>query len=138
MADLFVYGTLMTPAVMRAVVGRVPRSEPAELPGFRRYRLRGRVYPAVVPEPGATVAGRLYRDLTPAEIARLDRYEDTFYRREPVMVRNAQGRKQRAWCYVLPAQARQRLSARPWHRDAFERTALRGYLRGLRRRESRP
>ena len=138
MADLFVYGTLMTPAVMRAVIGRVPRSEPAELHGYRRYRLRGKVYPAVVPEPGTTVAGRVYHDLTPAEITRLDRYEDAFYRREPVTVRDAQGREQRAWCYVLPTQARQRLAARPWHRDMFERTALRGYLRGLRRRAPRP
>ncbi len=138
MADLFVYGTLMTPAVMRAVIGRVPGSEPAELPGYRRHRLRGKVYPAVVPESGATVAGRLYHDLTPAEITRLDRYEDAFYRRQPVTVRDAHGREQQAWCYVLPAQARQRLAARPWRQDAFERTALRRYLRGLRRRAPRP
>jgi len=134
MADLFVYGTLMTPAVMRVVIGRVPRHGPAVLPHHRRHGLRGRVYPVVVPEHGASVAGMLYTGLSPRELARLDRYEDAFYRRVEVTVRDATGRERAAWCYVLRPQSRIRLANRSWQQDHFERTALRGYLARLRRR----
>ncbi len=132
MADLFVYGTLMIPAVMRAVIGRLPRCAPAVLPGYRRFRLRGRGYPAVVRDAEGQVHGLLCQDLRPRELARLDRYEDRFYRRRRVVVRDAAGHARTAWCYVLPESARVRLSPRPWRREAFERTALRRYLRHLR------
>lgn len=134
MADLFVYGTLMTPAVMRAVIGRVPPHAPAVLPGYRRYGLRGRVYPVVVPERGASVAGVLYTGLSPRELARLDRYEDAFYRRVEVTVRDAAGRERRAWCYVLRPRSRVRLANRPWQHERFVRSALQNYLARLRRR----
>ncbi len=133
MADLFVYGTLMTPAVMRAVIGRLPPREAAVLPDHRRHGLRGRVYPVVVPEAGAQVDGVLYTGLTPQELARLDRYEDDFYLRRRVTVRDATGRARTAWCYVLRPRSRVRLARRPWSHARFERTALRDYLARLRR-----
>lgn len=42
MASLFVYGTLMFPQVLRAVLGGNLAAEPARLTGYRRCALRGR------------------------------------------------------------------------------------------------
>jgi hypothetical protein len=39
----FVYGTLMFPEVLQALINRVPRMEPAAIQGFQRYRIKGQV-----------------------------------------------------------------------------------------------
>lgn len=49
MASCFVYGTLQFPEVLQALINRVPRSQPATVSGYRRYALRGQVFPATVP-----------------------------------------------------------------------------------------
>lgn len=98
---LFAYGTLMDPATMARVAGRVPGTpEPARLHGYRRRDTRFG-YPAIFPAPGAVVEGVLWRGLTPAELARLDEYEDEglAYTRTLVTVQAAAGPVQ-AWVYV--------------------------------------
>ena len=49
---VFAYGTLIFPEVVEIVVGRRPPKWDALLPGYRRARLDGRVYPGIVEEPG--------------------------------------------------------------------------------------
>lgn len=39
----FVYGTLMYPQVLQALIRRVPRMEPAVIHGFQRHPIRGQV-----------------------------------------------------------------------------------------------
>lgn len=82
MASLFVYGTLGDPTLVRELIGRVPRSEPAQIRGFRRLTPAG-AYPYIVPAPGHVVHGMLLRNLDPPALAAMDRYEDegTLYRR---------------------------------------------------------
>ena len=57
--SVFVYGTLMAEEVVRVLLGRAPPSSPALLPGHRRFSLRGRVYPAILPVPGHAVNGKV-------------------------------------------------------------------------------
>lgn len=45
---IFVYGSLMYPSVLTALLGRCPPAQAAVLTGFRRLRIRGEVYPALV------------------------------------------------------------------------------------------
>lgn len=47
MPNLFVYGTLMDEDVVRSAMGRLPEAKPAVLRGYRRYKLRNRLYPGV-------------------------------------------------------------------------------------------
>ena len=47
--NAFVYGTLMADEVLRLLIHRVPRSKPATLSGYQRYRVKGQVFPAIVP-----------------------------------------------------------------------------------------
>lgn len=88
MADLFVYGTLTDPEVLRRVAGRVFAAEPAVLDGFRRIAEPG-CYPFIEPSPGDRVAGLLLRGIDAAALGRLDDYEDEgrMYFRRSVQVR---------------------------------------------------
>ena len=43
----FVYGSLMAPEVLQALLGRVPTRAPAAVAGFHRYRIPDRIYPAL-------------------------------------------------------------------------------------------
>jgi gamma-glutamylcyclotransferase (GGCT)/AIG2-like uncharacterized protein YtfP len=72
---LFVYGTLLDEARLRAVAGRTFPRRAARLPGHRRVWPCGG-YPTVVPDASADVAGALLDDVDAAALAALDAYED--------------------------------------------------------------
>ncbi|EST38375.1 hypothetical protein N566_07745 [Streptomycetaceae bacterium MP113-05] len=78
-APLFVYGTLCFEGVLRAQLGRVPRGEPASVVGWRAASLAQRLYPGLVPAPGAVARGRLLCGLTPGEWCALDEFEGAEY-----------------------------------------------------------
>jgi gamma-glutamylcyclotransferase (GGCT)/AIG2-like uncharacterized protein YtfP len=128
MAAVFAYGTLELPAVMAAVTGRRFPEREAELPGFARHRLRGRIYPAAIEAPGARVAGRLYEDVDGATLARLDRFEGPLYERREVAVLARGGGELRAQLYVLAEARRGELLAEPWDPAEFARVHLADYL----------
>jgi Gamma-glutamyl cyclotransferase, AIG2-like len=70
----------MSERVLAVVLGRVPRWSAAELSGYRRSPLgNGRCYPGVCPSPSSKVRGRVLHDVTPSELARLDRFEGDEY-----------------------------------------------------------
>jgi gamma-glutamylcyclotransferase (GGCT)/AIG2-like uncharacterized protein YtfP len=76
--SLFVYGSLMFPEVLLALLGRAPDSTAASAAGWRVAALRGRSYPGLVPGPG-TASGRLLTGLSPGEWRTLDAFEDDRY-----------------------------------------------------------
>ncbi|MEM7585421.1 MAG: gamma-glutamylcyclotransferase family protein [Acidobacteriota bacterium] len=90
--DLFAYGVLMLPELMRALVGREFPSRPAVLPDHQRYTVRKAGYapvPATVPERGARVEGVLVAGVDPETLAILDDFEEIaagVYRRVPVAI----------------------------------------------------
>jgi gamma-glutamylcyclotransferase (GGCT)/AIG2-like uncharacterized protein YtfP len=106
---LFVYGTLLDPAVLARVTGQrglVRRLRPARLAGWRRVALRGTPYPTLLRDPGAGVDGAVLR-VGASAFTRLAAYEGSAYRLVPVRVATARGpRRDRAW--VAP----------PWRADA--------------------
>lgn len=58
----FVYGTLMADEVVRVLINRVPTTRPATLHGYRRYRIKNAVYPAILPSTTTdSVKGKVRR-----------------------------------------------------------------------------
>jgi gamma-glutamylcyclotransferase (GGCT)/AIG2-like uncharacterized protein YtfP len=100
---------------------------PASLPGYVRYRIIDRVYPAIVAAPGWEVPGLLYSAIDADELQRLDDYEGPLYERRIVSVRGPEGALDVS-TYVLRAQHGHRLSREPWDLDEFERDHLESYL----------
>jgi gamma-glutamylcyclotransferase (GGCT)/AIG2-like uncharacterized protein YtfP len=72
---LFVYGTLLDEIFVANLLERAVGAEPARLLDFELLALEGFPYPLAFFAPGETLAGRLYRDLTDDDYARLDHYE---------------------------------------------------------------
>lgn len=128
MTSVFAYGTLAIPAVMEAVTGRRFPGREARVPGFARQRLRGRIYPAAVPAPGAELEGRLYDGVDPATLARLDRFEGRLYVRRSALARLAQGGERPVQLYLLAEGRRGELLQGPWDREAFVALHLGAYL----------
>ncbi|XP_051119265.1 AIG2-like protein D [Andrographis paniculata] len=84
--DVFVYGSLLSDDVVRALLSRVPPSSPALLPHHQRFSIKGRVYPAIIPVQDNKVSGRVLHGITPPEIHILDEFEDVEYERTAVDV----------------------------------------------------
>jgi gamma-glutamylcyclotransferase (GGCT)/AIG2-like uncharacterized protein YtfP len=84
---LFVYGTLLDPDLRALVAGRRLAARPAVLRGWRCRRVRGRTYPAILPDARGTVAGAVIDAVDDAAFARLVAYEGAGYRLRPVRPR---------------------------------------------------
>lgn len=127
---LFVYGTLLLPQIMQQVTGQRYFSLAASLHDHARYGIRGKTYPGIVQQDGASVAGRLYINVTPVAWRRLDDYEDHFYQRQYVEIETIHG-LYHAWTYVVPESKRQRLTRRDWSLHQFKQRHLEGFLQHL-------
>jgi gamma-glutamylcyclotransferase (GGCT)/AIG2-like uncharacterized protein YtfP len=124
---LYTYGTLQVAAIIQHIVGRPLSGVPARLEGYARFRVRGRVYPAIVEAAGGEVMGMLYAGLDAAELDRLDFYEGDLYERRDVSVWSGAA-AQRAATYVLRPEHRHELSDEPWDLAGFLRDHLDDYL----------
>ena len=98
-ARLFVYGTLLDDARLRAIVGRSLPRRAARLARHRRIWAAGE-YPYLVPDPAASVDGVLVEGLDVRTLAALDAYEAVghLYVRERVVV-TCDGARVRCWIY---------------------------------------
>jgi len=117
---VFTYGTLMFPQVWKAVVGRDFASVAGTAAGYAIYRVREAVFPGITQaSDGDTVPGIAYLDVDQASLARLDLFEDDFYRRESLWVECDDGPQRAANAYVVPAENRAVLSDQTWRADEF-------------------
>lgn len=134
--NLFVYGSLMFPAVRFRITGLQIPASVARLPGYARYTLADREQarvPAIVAEAGACVQGSLLTGLSSELVDVLDRFEEIGngrYRRVSVVVETGDGEWRMAEVYVAGEKAIPHLAG-PWEPDRFEREELERYLQRL-------
>jgi gamma-glutamylcyclotransferase (GGCT)/AIG2-like uncharacterized protein YtfP len=116
-ANIFTYGSLMFPEVWnRVVVGRY-RSAPAGVTGHARFAITGESYPGMVPAAGETVRGVVYFDVTPQDIAALDVFEGSDYRRDTLYAKLDSGETVTADSYIYLRATR--LADGRWDPEAF-------------------
>lgn len=129
--DLFVYGSLLFPEVLTALLHRVPQRTPARTTGWRAAALPGRLYPGLVRHESGTTSGLVLGGLSPAENQLLDEYEGSQYRRGTVTLTSGQDCHAYVWlAEVLPDD---------WSSQVFAAEHLDGYVRNCRRwRADRP
>lgn len=126
---LFTYGSLMFPQIWSRVANGAHPHQRATVTGYSRHELPGEVHPAMIAsDPHSTVEGVLYANLTPDEIARLDRFEDegVDYRRITVRAETTDGAVVDAYTYVYMHPAR--VSALAWDPAEFETRGLQHFL----------
>src|SRR5690606_29821663 len=98
---LFVYGSLLDPAVLKRELRRPPpRGAPGTVTGYRRLALRGVDYPALQPHPQGRTRGLLLR-ISRRDLHRLDRYEGSEYIRRRLRVQLDDGASALAEVYLL-------------------------------------
>ncbi len=133
MRPLFVYGTLLFPEILHSLLGRLPGSSEAILPGYHRFSIHDgadvRPYPAVFPRHGAEVQGLLLSGLSPKEHTILDAYEDEDYVKTAVSVLQDDQRVE-ASVYVWRAGKRGQLRG-VWDLEQFRVQHLDAYLRHM-------
>ena len=76
--DLFFYGTLQYPDLLACILGHMPQTLPAHLPGYAVRQVEGHAFPMILPEPGAQAQGILAQGLSEEDLAALDFYEGGF------------------------------------------------------------
>ena len=155
----FFYGTLMAPEVLHRVChgpanptfstaqSTYLKTSPAILHDYRRHRVKGADYPAILPAPSSNVRGTFVTGLTDGDIYRLDIFEGDEYERRQVTCRllttlgdpmtgegNVEGDEVRAETYVWIA-GRGRLDDREWDFAEFQREKMRFWVGGGERAE---
>jgi gamma-glutamylcyclotransferase (GGCT)/AIG2-like uncharacterized protein YtfP len=98
-STLFVYGTLLDPGCRERLLGHPVPARPVRLEGYRVARGR---YFYIVAAPGERTEGLLLLDLSAADFAILDRYEELprLYTRETAEVIAPSGEKLGCWVYM--------------------------------------
>lgn len=129
--SVFTYGTLEIAEVMYAVTAKQFRSQPAVLQDFTRYKLKSEAYPGIIPQPGGVVNGTVYFGLDDIDIHKLDRYEDTCYKRQRVIVRTPAAQEIEALAYVITEGNRELLSEQDWDKQTFIDEELPRFLRSI-------
>jgi gamma-glutamylcyclotransferase (GGCT)/AIG2-like uncharacterized protein YtfP len=125
---LFAYGTLLVPAVVHALLGWSPTSQPAILQDFARFGVRGEAFPGIVPRTGARVEGQLLHGLTPRDWGKLDDFEGDWYERTAVTVLTAEG-PQPALVYVVGPEHDALLTSEPWDLETHTQQIIERYGR---------
>jgi gamma-glutamylcyclotransferase (GGCT)/AIG2-like uncharacterized protein YtfP len=119
--NLFAYGTLIDPEIVRQVAGEVPRHVPATLLDHERKMVRGKPYPGIREQPGGSVRGLLYFDVSASAWLRLDRFEGEMYARQAVSVLADGGMRLPAWTYLVAPAFLHELSDEDWSFEEFLR-----------------
>jgi gamma-glutamylcyclotransferase (GGCT)/AIG2-like uncharacterized protein YtfP len=83
---LFVYGTLLEPAIQKNVIGRLVPAEEDGIEGYIKttIELSCGNFPAIMKKDGGVVTGRIL-ELTQAELELCDLYEGEDYKREKII-----------------------------------------------------
>jgi gamma-glutamylcyclotransferase (GGCT)/AIG2-like uncharacterized protein YtfP len=129
--NVFTYGSLMFPDVWRAVVKGQYSSTAGEVNGYLRRCVKQQTYPGLIRGVRHdVVVGRVYFNIDAIDLARLDRFEGTYYRREKVDVLLEDGARVNAELYLFKDAYRGLLESRDWDAAWFEREGLARFLRG--------
>jgi len=127
--NIFVYGSLIIPQVMRRVTGRSFSSEEAFLRGYAQFRLKDEADAALIPFPDKETDGVVYYDVDEETAGRLDAFAGARFERIEVNVET----EGRAWVeaqtHILRRAQRKRLATEPWDELKFRSRDMDAFLR---------
>ncbi len=136
MTHVFTYGSLMFDTVWQAVVKQAYSSERYTIKGFERRALRDADFPAAIYNTRESIYGRLYYNVSDADIQRLDYFESGFYHlhREPMQAPDNSPRLERGKAtteiaiYILKPEYNSSLLAHDWNEEYFREAHLQKFL----------
>jgi len=127
MEHLFVYGSLLFPELVTALTGKSFFYSPFILNGFKRYRVRGCDYPAIVEETESKAEGLLIENVDKNSMEILTFFEGEEYQKQQITVFNSVKKEITAATFVWIAD-KNLLENREWSAIEFKRKLLDYYL----------
>ncbi len=125
MEQLFIYGTLLFPAVLKKVTGKTFNSVPAVLPGFIRCSIKNCEYPAVIKNSNSKVSGMLLQNVDKKSMKKIADFEGSEYKISQVTVLKGK-QKILANAFVWQGEL-ELLEQKEWNKKEFELNFLKYY-----------
>jgi hypothetical protein len=119
--NLFVYGPLMLPEVIKAVAGHDFTRRGGAVSGYMQLRLKDRSQAALVPFPDAVTEGVVYLDVDAEALSRMDEFQGKAFERGEVNVQVADGEWVEAETHLFRLIRKRELSAKPWEEEEFRK-----------------
>lgn len=127
MPALFTYGSLMSADLLEIVIGRAEVGQPATLSNYRRAKITGESYPGMLPEPNSEVPGCLYKNISMADLQKLDVFEGAMYER--ILVKVGLNPSINAYTYRLTDSNANLLTNEEWSFEHFLKYDLGNFIR---------
>ena len=137
MPHLFVYGCLMFPEILEALIGKKYTLKGAVLQGYQRVKVQtddSIAYPVIVPETSGSVEGSLVRNVHPISMKEIDDFEEIeklVYLKQEITVRLSHEENLVALTYVRGPGTKQDLT-QLWNPDEFRKKDLQRCLNQIR------
>jgi len=126
MQNLFVYGTLQYPEILKKITGKSFVSKPAILYNFNRHKVQNAEYPAIVSKHGAKTYGLVLENVDDESLKAIDIYEGEEYEKSLVSV-FTEDSKTEAFTYIWIA-GNNYLEEEDWDKALFEAKYLELYI----------
>ena len=121
--NVFVYGTLMWDEIWNRIVHGTYQKIPAQLRGYKRLKIKEQNYPGLV-EGDGVVWGCVWRNVDKDDLARLDAFEEKYYKRVTEEIHDAKGQTMKAEVYVIQEAYASVLEDGEWDPGYFEAHGL--------------
>lgn len=122
---VFTYGSLMFDQIWSKVVGGVYEKSSATLYGYKRRKIRGAIYPALIPGTDAdSVDGTIYLNVSRSDTEILDEFEGEYYRQEMAECELSDGSSIIASVYVFKERYRNLIEDEEWDPAWFSEAAI--------------
>jgi gamma-glutamylcyclotransferase (GGCT)/AIG2-like uncharacterized protein YtfP len=126
MHNIFVYGTLQSPEIIKKLTGKLFKSKPAVLVGYKRYCIKNSNYPAIIQQDDSKTLGLLIENMDDLSLSIISFYEGEEYEKKKVTV-NSNEKSEDVLTFVW-VQGIEFLENKDWDLDNFEKTFLEHYL----------
>ena len=126
MRNIFVYGTLQSPEIVKKLTGKSFKTSPAVLQGYNRYCVKECDYPAVIQKDNAETAGLVLENVDDFSLDIISFYEGDEYEKKilPIMVN---GLMKNTIAFIWNAEITN-LKNEEWNFKEFENQRLDYYL----------
>jgi gamma-glutamylcyclotransferase (GGCT)/AIG2-like uncharacterized protein YtfP len=126
MQNIFVYGTLQSPEIVKKLTGKSFKTSVAVLPGFKRYSVKDCDYPAVIQQKDAETTGLVLENVDDLSLEIISFYEGDEYEIQKVTV-FIDGKSLIVLAFVW-AKEIELLEDIEWDFHRFEKESLEHYL----------
>lgn len=126
MQNVFIYGTLLSPAILEKLTGKSFKTSSAVLSGYKRYCIKNCDYPAIIRVDGSKTNGLIIEKTDDLTLAVLSFYEGDEYEIKKVIVL-LNGKPENALTFVW-VKGNEALDDEEWDFQHFEKNSLEYYL----------